>query len=145
MNSWFSWHHYISTHFWITLSFLKTACPFPAFPAFIGSSDVSPTLQNTHTHTDWMFMCIFGAHSLLIWILPWWQLPFPGGDGLLYRLINCRVPACMRRSSIVGMAGSGQSALSTSAQHKKRKRLRTRAVTQSVPDEQASEYEVTGT
>lgn len=51
----------------------------------------------------------------------------------------------MRRSSIVGMAGSGQSALSTSAQHKKRKRLRTRAVTQSVPDEQASEYEVTGT
>lgn len=51
----------------------------------------------------------------------------------------------MRRSTIVGMAGSGQSALSTSAQYKKRKRLRTRAVTQNVPEEQASEYEVTGT
>lgn len=51
----------------------------------------------------------------------------------------------MRRSTIVGMAGSGQSALSTSVQYKKRKRLRTRAVTQNVPEEQASEYEVTGT
>ena len=38
------------------------------------------------------------------------SLPCPGCDGLLYGLVNSRVPACMRSRSAVATAGSGRSA-----------------------------------